>query len=372
MSNETEIGSKLDPAWKYCSRVDPRNNTKLKCNFCKEDKNGGITRIKQHFVGGSRNTTICRKCPPEVKEEIGQYMNKKEEAKKHVNVIPDFDDMMNDEDYNDFDDMVDSNSNPRAKKPSSSRTSDSIYVQSKPKKLRNIGPLDMYYTPHPKVVVENRKSKGKQPKIDENDPYKKQLKERAHQCIARWLYDDGIPLNAVNYESFGPMIEAIGQYGPGLTPPTYHQVRIPLLKKEVDHVNKLMEDHKQDWEKYGCTIMCDGWTDRKNRTLINFLVNCPKGSMFIESIDASSYSHDANKMLDLLDNFVERIGEANVVQVVTDSASANVLAGKYLEAKRPHLYWTPCAAHCLDLMLEDIFKLPNFKKTWERAIGVHP
>ena len=49
--------------------------------------------------------------------------------------------------------------------------------------------------------------------------------------------------------------------------------------------------------------------------------------MFIESVDASSLSKDANKMFELLDNFVERIGEANVVQVVTDSASANVLAG---------------------------------------------
>ncbi|GMQ01633.1 hypothetical protein CsSME_00048203 [Camellia sinensis var. sinensis] len=148
-------------------------------------------------------------------------------------------------------------------------------------------------------------------------------------------------------------------------------IRIPYLKKEVNHVHKLMKEHKEDWAKYGCSIMCDGWTDRKHRTLINFLVNCPRGTMFLESIDASSYSKDANKIFSLLDKFVDKIGEANVVQIVTDSAAANVLAGKFLEAKRPHLYWTPCAAHCMDLMLEDIFKLPNFKKTFERAIGVH-
>ncbi|XP_028084270.1 uncharacterized protein LOC114285424 [Camellia sinensis] len=117
--------------------------------------------------------------------------------------------------------------------------------------------------------------------------------------------------------------------------------------------------------------MADGWKDKRNRALINFLVNCPRGSMFIESVDASSLSKDANKMFELLDNFVERIGEANVVQVVTDSASANVLVGKFLEAKRPQLYWTPCAAHCLDLMLEDVFKIPNFNKTFEKAIAVH-
>ena len=48
-----------------------------------------------------------------------------------------------------------------------------------------------------------------------------------------------------------------------------------------------------------------------------------------------------------------------------------VLIGKFLEAKYQNLYWTPCAAHCLDLMLEDIFKIPTLKRTFERGIVVH-
>ncbi|RWR74827.1 hypothetical protein CKAN_00317200 [Cinnamomum micranthum f. kanehirae] len=45
--------------------------------------------------------------------------------------------------------------------------------------------------------------------------------------------------------------------------------------------------------------------------------------------------------------------------------------GKFLEAKFAHLYWTPCAAHYLDLMLKDIFKIPSLKRAFERAIVVH-
>ncbi|KAJ9561060.1 hypothetical protein OSB04_006220 [Centaurea solstitialis] len=68
---------------------------------------------------------------------------------------------------------------------------------------------------------------------------------------------------------------------------------------------------------------------------------------------------------------VEEVGEENVVQVVTDNASAYVAAVTsktamnmnmlrlLLMAKRPHLYWSPCAAHCIDLMLEDIGKIPK-------------
>ncbi|XP_073120500.1 uncharacterized protein [Henckelia pumila] len=117
--------------------------------------------------------------------------------------------------------------------------------------------------------------------------------------------------------------------------------------------------------------MADGWTDKKGRSLINFLVNGPKGTVFVELVDASSYSHTADKMYELLKLFVNRIGEKNVVQIVTDNASYNVKAGRLLENNFPHLYWTPCAAHCIDLMLEEIFKIPRLKSLHERALMVN-
>ena len=52
---------------------------------------------------------------------------------------------------------------------------------------------------------------------------------------------------------------------------------------------------------------------------------------------------------------IKDVGEANVVQIVTDNGSAFVKAGKLLMDKY-NLYWTPCAAHCIDLMFEDIGK----------------
>ena len=42
-----------------------------------------------------------------------------------------------------------------------------------------------------------------------------------------------------------------------------------------------------------------------------------------------------------------------------------------LQKKWPNLYWTSSAAHCIDLILEDIGKLPNIKKTLERAISLN-
>jgi hypothetical protein len=113
--------------------------------------------------------------------------------------------------------------------------------------------------------------------------------------------------------------------------------------------------------------MADGWSDRKGRHLINFLVNILEGTYFLESIDASSEVHDAFMIADLLQKKVEEIGKENVVQVVTDNGANYKAAGRILMERIPTLFWSPCAAHCLDLMLEEIGNLPYFKKHIARA-----
>ncbi|XP_050207472.1 uncharacterized protein LOC126656891 [Mercurialis annua] len=83
--------------------------------------------------------------------------------------------------------------------------------------------------------------------------------------------------------------------------------------------------------------------------------------------DTSAVIKDAQKLFEMLDGLVEEIGEENVVQVVIDSASAYVKAGDLLMEKRKKLFWSPCAAHCIDNILEDIGELLMFKDTIKKA-----
>ena len=73
--------------------------------------------------------------------------------------------------------------------------------------------------------------------------------------------------------------------------------------------------------------MLDGWTDRKERTLVKFLVNYSKGTMFMQSIYASSMIETREKMFELLEKWVKQVGEENVIQVITDNHSSYVMAG---------------------------------------------
>ncbi|XP_054822674.1 uncharacterized protein LOC129320986 isoform X1 [Prosopis cineraria] len=50
-------------------------------------------------------------------------------------------------------------------------------------------------------------------------------------------------------------------------------------------------------------------------------------------------------------------GANNIVHLVTDNAANYKAAGRLLNDKYPSIFWSPCAAHCLNLILADIGKM---------------
>ncbi|XP_052181647.1 uncharacterized protein LOC127794517 [Diospyros lotus] len=118
---------------------------------------------------------------------------------------------------------------------------------------------------------------------------------------------------------------------------------------------ELFEEFKVEWKKTGCSIMSNGWTDKKSRLICSFLVNSPKGTIFLTSIDTFD-SKTADKVFEMFDMIVEKVGEENVVQVVIDNTANYKVVGEMPMEKMKGLYWTPCAAHCIDLILEDFEK----------------
>ncbi|XP_025645006.1 uncharacterized protein [Arachis hypogaea] len=166
---------------------------------------------------------------------------------------------------------------------------------------------------------------------------------------------------------YQPMIDVIASMGAGYKGPSYPRVRGYLLSKLVEDVRKMIDGYREIWKQTGCTIMADGWTDRCRRTLINFLVYCPKGTVFLKSVDASNISKTAENLFKLFRDVVLFVGPENVVHIVTDNAANYVAAGRLLEAEFPKLYWSPCAAHCVNLMFQDIGKLQEVSQTVSQA-----
>ncbi|XP_052619896.1 uncharacterized protein LOC111897506 [Lactuca sativa] len=193
------------------------------------------------------------------------------------------------------------------------------------------GPIDdVYKSDH---------GKGKQTTLDKNNPIKEKLKKVAWKKIAIWAYSVGLPFNVVRDEGFQDAINAIGEYGRGMPAPSYHNIRVTLLKDVLEDTHKFVDSFRPQWKKFGCSIMSDFWTD-----------------VFLKSIDASEHIHNVEYIVKKVNEVIAEVGEENVVQFITDNGSNYKAAGKILEEQHPKLFWTPCAAHCVNLIVQDIGK----------------
>ena len=118
-----------------------------------------------------------------------------------------------------------------------------------------------------------------QPTLDQH--WKQELRGVACDYIARWWYDADIPFNATRSPYYEPIFDAIYAAGKGFKGPTMHELRGSLLQKEIMSIDDYLKEFKNSWAHTGCTIMLDGWTNQRNRTFLNFLVFCQRGTMFL-------------------------------------------------------------------------------------------
>ncbi|KAJ0535879.1 putative Zinc finger BED domain-containing protein [Helianthus annuus] len=173
--------------------------------------------------------------------------------------------------------------------------------------------------------------KTKQTTMDRNNPIKEKLKMEAWDKFSTWAYSVGLPFNVVRDEGFQDMINAIGDYGRGMPAPSYHNIRVSLMKRKLEETKEFVDSFRPHWEEYKCSIMSDFWTDGKGMCLINFLVNCPFGTIFLKSIDASEHVKNADLIVKMINEVIIEVGEANIMQLITDNGSNFKSAGKILQ-----------------------------------------
>ncbi|GKV36747.1 hypothetical protein SLEP1_g44844 [Rubroshorea leprosula] len=319
-------GNRSDVGWEHGYEVEGGDSRtrKVRCKYCDKEISGGIYRFKHHLAGTRKDTGACLKVPKNVKKDMLDVLVKSsertEEKKKGFGT--------RDEESDGDDEEV-------------------LRRKNMVTKRRSINSLF-------------RRCKSTQHTITQM--FKKDSREEEEEVsreIARFFYTSGIPLSCVKNPVFEKMCELIGKCGPSFIPPSYHEIGEKYLKKEIKHTMELLEKHKAQWKKTGCSILCDGWTNKRQRSIRNFLVNSNEGTIFLSSVDASGILESAEKVFEMLDEAVDKVGEENVVQVITENTTNYKLAGGMLMEKRKSLWWTPCAAHCIELMLEDFGK--NFK-----------
>ncbi|GJU40932.1 putative transcription factor/ chromatin remodeling BED-type(Zn) family protein [Tanacetum coccineum] len=315
-----------DVGWEFGIMADPNDPDKVQCLKCKKVVSGGVYRIKQHIAGIMGSVKACTKSSNEDKikcrNALNEAKNKKKAKQDRENVLRAEVNISNDETI-DLDEMEDSFGN---LKPS-----------------KSFGPIDRFA----KLV-----DKGTSKQTNLSNAIRKEQMIAYKEYICRWAYECAIPFHVFERDSFVQVMQAVGQFGPNGPPPTRYEIGDTFLKKEVERTKGLMKKYEEEWESIGCSIMTDAWSNRKRRSIRNLCLNSKLGTIFISAKDCSDKAHTSEHIFEYVDKCIEDVGAENVVQVVTDNASNNMGAAKLLNEKRPKIFWTSCATHTINLMLE--------------------
>ena len=210
---------------------------------------------------------------------------------------------------------------------------------------------------------------SKQPTLFECQNTVSALRERQRLAeieIARAVIECNLSFNVLQTPQWKRMIKAVANVGPceGWTGVGYKDMRTKKLQEEKERIDKAIAPIQNGWSKYGCSILSDGWSDKKKRGIMNILVASPLGTYFLRAVDTGKEGKktSAEFIYTHIRQAIVEVGPSNVVQVVTDNASNCRKMGRLVEEEFPSIVWTPCASHCLDLLMEDIGKFPWVKE----------
>ncbi len=286
----------------------------MKCLYCDKAYSGGVKRIRAHLTGGDTSITKCDKAPDEIVEAMKSVSTEKEKSDKQKKIKAQLD-----------------------------------KLTQKPELSAGHKPLTQT------TIVASMKSG---------------FKEEADRAVAKLFYATGIPFSVVENKYFKDALQAVAKCGPGYKPPRRADISGKLLKETVTAVDDQLREVKAQMAVTGATLVSDGWTSVQNRPIINYLVVTPDGEMFINATDTSGKVKDGKFIAGQIKENIELVGSDNVVQVVTDSAGNCVAAKKILSDSYPKIVFSPCSAHCLDLLLEDIGKMSWAAKIIEEGNSV--
>ncbi|XP_023755302.1 uncharacterized protein LOC111903777 [Lactuca sativa] len=290
------------PLWDYVKKLEKLAGAggcwKFKCNLCSETRQRSYSRVRAHLLGiKGTGISICKKATMADKLNMNQLEDAYEKNK----------------------------------------------IESHAKEVQL--PCE--------VGVGFKKRKGTPTPIER--AFGVEIRDQLDQEIARIFYTGGLPFNIARNPHYDRAFQfAATNNIDGYVPHGYNKLRTTLLQKEKDNVHKLLEPLRSTWKEKGVTNVSDGWSDPPRKPLINFMATSGNGPLFLKAVNCFGEVKDRFFIVELMKEVINEIGHEKCVQIITDNATNCKAAREIIESQFPHIYWTPCVVHTLNLALKKI------------------
>ena len=115
-----------------------------------------------------------------------------------------------------------------------------------------------------------------------------------------------------------------------------------------------------------CSVVVDGWSNARREGVVNVVLLSPK-PILLAAVDTKDDHETSLFLAKIVEKEILKLPLGKVVGIVTDNAKNVLGMGAILSDKCSMLVCVPCAAHSLNLVCKDIFKLQYFNIMWEEV-----
>jgi Protein of unknown function (DUF 659)/hAT family C-terminal dimerisation region len=188
----------------------------------------------------------------------------------------------------------------------------------------------------------------------------------ADEALALGFACAGIAANVLTVPELQAALKEVAKTGVSYAVPSRKRVGGPLLRAVYDKTKVQVARAHAIAEEGGVTVTSDGVTSRQRKPIINIMEVSGGCSVFITAEDCSGHIKDGQFIADIIINHINsKKDPRSVVAVCMDNATRS--AWPIIEKQCPWVVCHPCTAHVLDLLLEDIGKLPFCKSVFKEA-----
>ena len=192
------------------------------------------------------------------------------------------------------------------------------------------------------------------------------LNEQITKTLAYAFFSSATPFRFVENAAFK---ECFALLRPSYKLPSRQMLSGTLLNEAYDELHTKML--RQIAAARHVAVVTDSWTDINGCPVMNYIVLTPE-PFFYKSIYTGQNSHTASYIADQLSIVIDALGPSKVCAVVTDNAAPNhraweILMEKYREQR---IMCYGCSAHWLNLVIQDIMKLPPFATLKEKYVEI--
>ena len=121
-----------------------------------------------------------------------------------------------------------------------------------------------------------------------DEVYQLNKRKELDEKWASFFYDTNVPFNVGRHPTFVEAVNATASAGFNYKPPSYNALRTTLIEsKKMEVEAEVKKATSFSIETYGISLCSDGWDNVVHHPLMNIMLSCPTGDIFLGSVDIS-------------------------------------------------------------------------------------